>query len=178
MEKSGAKHAFKSEETVDSDSNEEEKERAYAIKKIKCEHIEELIEQGKKKEVEEIQVMVVPKVPAAVAEPLCPTPSKLVVLIFAGTQKPVVKASTTSSSMPVPASTMAQALKPAVQLTPAIKDPFMMRQFKLVDIEESGALIINQVMEISVGRFVGTQTQAQETADEHGDDNDESDSRV
>ncbi|KAG6898550.1 hypothetical protein C0995_009290, partial [Termitomyces sp. Mi166 len=48
MEKTGTKHAFKSKEIiVNSDSKEDEEERACVIKKVKHEHVEELV--GKEK---------------------------------------------------------------------------------------------------------------------------------
>ncbi|KAG6859979.1 hypothetical protein C0995_001024 [Termitomyces sp. Mi166 len=101
-EKTGAKCAFKSKETIESNSNEEDKEeRACVIKKIKCEHIKELIGKGKEKEVERMEAMVVSKAPMAMAGPLCPLPSKLTVVIFAGTSRPVAKVPITPSTVPV-----------------------------------------------------------------------------
>ncbi|KAG6883914.1 hypothetical protein C0995_011326 [Termitomyces sp. Mi166 len=47
-------------------------------------------------------------------------------------------------SKPAPA----KSVGPAVKGGSIFKDPFMVRQFKLVDMEESGALIINQATEV------------------------------
>ncbi|KAG6900899.1 hypothetical protein C0995_003098 [Termitomyces sp. Mi166 len=61
-EKTGAKHAFKYKETVDSNSDEEEEEeQVHVIKKIKCEHMEEPIRKGT----------------VAVAGPLCLAPVRV-----------------------------------------------------------------------------------------------------
>ncbi|KAG6900054.1 hypothetical protein C0995_004410 [Termitomyces sp. Mi166 len=65
----GAKRSFKLTELVDSDSNEDkEEDRVHIIKKIKCEHIEELTGTRKRKEIIELEdevEIVVPKTPAA-----------------------------------------------------------------------------------------------------------------
>ncbi|KAG6860448.1 hypothetical protein C0995_011041 [Termitomyces sp. Mi166 len=59
-EKTGAKGAFESSETVNSDSdNDNEEERVCIIKKIKWEHIKEPVEKGKRREVEKTQTTVV-----------------------------------------------------------------------------------------------------------------------
>ncbi|KAG6870508.1 hypothetical protein C0995_012524, partial [Termitomyces sp. Mi166 len=177
-ETTGTKHAFKSRKTVNSDSDKEEKERAHVIKKIKHELIDELVEKGKGKKVEKIQMMVVPKV--LVAGPPCSTPSKPVVLISTSTSKSIVKVSITPSTAPMtpvksvvpvkaPTFTVAPATKPAEQVT-VTKDSFMLRHFKLAGTEENGALIINQATEVSAERVVGTQTQVQEISDESSND--------
>ncbi|KAG6860145.1 hypothetical protein C0995_015223 [Termitomyces sp. Mi166 len=49
-EKTGAKHAFKFKETVNSNSNKDDKEeRVHVIKKIKCKHVKEPVGKGKRK---------------------------------------------------------------------------------------------------------------------------------
>ncbi|KAG6859991.1 hypothetical protein C0995_000772, partial [Termitomyces sp. Mi166 len=87
-EKTGVKRVFKSKETIDSNSDEEEeKERVHVIKKIKCKHVEELTDANKGTEVAELQVTVVPKTP--VVGPSCLV-TKPVVLILS-TQKSMPK---------------------------------------------------------------------------------------
>ncbi|KAG6887185.1 hypothetical protein C0995_000583 [Termitomyces sp. Mi166 len=170
-EQAGAKRPFKSTELVDSDSDEkEEEDRVCIIKKIKRKHVEELTGTRKRKEIieledEEIEI-VVPKTP--VAGPLCQT-SKPVVLV-PSMPKPIPKpiivlaspvagpstAPIVPSSAPKPAATAAlskfapvKSARPAIKGGFIVKDPFMVRQFKLAGTEESGALIINQVTEVA-----------------------------
>ncbi|KAG6887235.1 hypothetical protein C0995_016733 [Termitomyces sp. Mi166 len=57
MEKTSDMHTFKSKEIVKSDSDENKEKRGCVIKKVKHEHVEELIRKEKKKEVEKSQVM-------------------------------------------------------------------------------------------------------------------------
>ncbi|KAG6871005.1 hypothetical protein C0995_009077, partial [Termitomyces sp. Mi166 len=168
-EQTGAKRSFKSRELVDSDSDEEDEEdRVCVIKKIKWEHVEELTGTKKKKkiiELDEEAEIVVPKAP--VVGPLRPS-SKPIVLV-PSMPKPVPKpiivlaspiagpSTVPIASSSAPKSAAAAALSkpmPAKSAGPAVKggfvfkDPFMVRQFKLVGMEESGALIINQVTEV------------------------------
>ncbi|KAG6901238.1 hypothetical protein C0995_014803 [Termitomyces sp. Mi166 len=143
-EKTGIKRAFKSKETVESDSNKEQ-ERVCTIKKIKCKHIEEPTGTRKGKEVVKLQVMVVPKMPAC---------GGAFVPNFKANVPRVIAAA--SAPKPVPATSTA---KPAEKETSVIKDPFMMRHFKLAGTEESGMLIIDQVTEVSAGKVTGTATQ-------------------
>ncbi|KAG6860193.1 hypothetical protein C0995_014537, partial [Termitomyces sp. Mi166 len=75
-ERTGTKRAFKSKETVESNSNKEEEERVCVIKKIKCKHVKELTGAQKEKRV-------------PVAEPSHPT-LKLVILV-SGASKFVLK---------------------------------------------------------------------------------------
>ncbi|KAG6859593.1 hypothetical protein C0995_006835 [Termitomyces sp. Mi166 len=49
--------------------------------------------------------------------------------------------------------------KPAIKRGSVIKDPFIVRQFKLAGTEESGALIINQVTEVAAGKVASAVTQ-------------------
>ncbi|KAG6864721.1 hypothetical protein C0995_006144, partial [Termitomyces sp. Mi166 len=86
-----------------------------------------------------------------------------------------------SSSAPTPAAAAALSKPaPAKSAGPAVKggfifkDPFMVRQFKLVGTEESRVLIINQVTEVLVTQ--GT-LHSEESGDEDAEgDNDDSDS--
>ncbi|KAG6898769.1 hypothetical protein C0995_008427 [Termitomyces sp. Mi166 len=153
-EQAGAKRSFKSTELVDSNSDkEEEEDRVHIIKKIKHKHVEELTGARKRKETieledEEVEI-VAPKTP--VAGPSCHT-SKPVVLI-PSTPKPIPKliialaspvagpstAPIVSSSTPKPAAATAlskpapvKSAGPAVKGGFILKDPFMVRQFKLV----------------------------------------------
>ncbi|KAG6871353.1 hypothetical protein C0995_005691, partial [Termitomyces sp. Mi166 len=168
-EPTGAKRSFKSRELVDSDSDEEDEEdRVHMIKKIKREHIEKLTGAKRRKEImeldEEVEI-VASKIPAA--GPLCltskpivlvPSVSKFIPKLIVTLASPVAGPSTVpivSSSTPKPAAAAALFKPaPAKSASPAIKggfifrDPFMVRQFKLVGTEESGVLIINQVTEV------------------------------
>ncbi|KAG6899054.1 hypothetical protein C0995_007305 [Termitomyces sp. Mi166 len=168
-ETTGAKRSFKSRELVDSNSDEEEEEdRVCAIKKIKCEHVEELTGAKRRKEIMELDnevEIVAAKIP--VAGPLRPA-SKPIVLVpgtskfvpklivtlaspVAGPSTAPIASSSTSKlvaaaalSKPVPA----KSVGPAVKGGSVLKDPFMVRRFKLVGTEESGVLIINQATEV------------------------------
>ncbi|KAG6857980.1 hypothetical protein C0995_003613, partial [Termitomyces sp. Mi166 len=70
--------------------------------------------------------------------------------------KPVTAA---ALSKPAPA----KSVSPAVKGGSVFKDPFMVRRFKLAGMEESGALIINQVTEVPA-------TQGTLHSDESGDE--------
>ncbi|KAG6887767.1 hypothetical protein C0995_012984 [Termitomyces sp. Mi166 len=128
-EQMGTKRAFMSKEVVGSDSDEEQEERVHVIKKIKHEHIKEPIGASKGKETIELQTMVAPKMPMPTAA------------------VPV--------SQPAP---VKPADKSAIKGSSVIKDPFMVRQFKLVGTEESGALIINQVTEVAASKVASAVT--------------------
>ncbi|KAG6872029.1 hypothetical protein C0995_013779 [Termitomyces sp. Mi166 len=186
-EQAGTKQSFMSTELVDSDSDkEEEEDRVHVIKKIKCEHIKELTSTRNRKEIIELEndvEIVAPKTP--VVGPLCqfskpvvlvpsmpkPIPKPIIVLA-----SPVAGPSTAPivpSSVPKPAATAAfskpmpvKSAGPAIKGGSIVKDPFMVRQFKLVSTEESGALIINQATEVPA-----TQETLQE--EESSDKNDE-----
>ncbi|KAG6884988.1 hypothetical protein C0995_009652 [Termitomyces sp. Mi166 len=166
-----AKRSFKLRELMDSNSNkEEEEDRVCAIKKIKCEHVEEPMGTKRRKENMELDnevEIVVAKIP--VAGPSCPA-SKPIVLVPGASKfvpKPIVTlaspvagpstAPIASSSAPKPV--VATALSkpvPAKSVGPAVKggsifkDSFMVRRFKLASTEESGVLIINQATEVPV----------------------------
>ncbi|KAG6901311.1 hypothetical protein C0995_013822 [Termitomyces sp. Mi166 len=180
--KMGTKRTFKSTELINSNSNKEEEKRVCVIKKIKCEHIEELTGTRKRKEIiklkdEEVKI-VASKTPAAgplhlTSKPVVLVPSalksilKLIVVLLAS---PVAGPSTTlivPSSASKPAITAALSKPAPVKFAgPAIKgdfifkDPFIVRQLKLADTEESGVLIINQATEVAL---------TQETLDKNKD---------
>ncbi|KAG6869530.1 hypothetical protein C0995_002425 [Termitomyces sp. Mi166 len=173
----GAKRSFKSRELVDSDSDkEEEEDRVRAIKKIKCDHVEEPTGAKRRKEIMELDdevEIVASKIPAAA--------SKFVPKLIITLASPVAGPSTApiaSSSAPKPAAaaalskpTPAKSAGPAVKGGSIFKDPFMVRRFKLAGTEESGALIINQATEVPVTQ--GT-LRSEESGDEdaQGDDDD------
>ncbi|KAG6899245.1 hypothetical protein C0995_006511, partial [Termitomyces sp. Mi166 len=185
-------------ELVDSNSDEEEEEdRVCIIKKIKHEHVEEPMGTRRRKEIieledEEIEI-VAPKTP--VVEPSCQT-SKPVVLV-PSTPKPISKpivvlaspvagpstAPIVLSSVSKPATTAAlskpalvKSARPAVKGGFVFKDPFMVRQFKLVGTEESGALIINQATEVSLTQET-LQDEESSNEDKDKDGNDDEDSK-
>ncbi|KAG6873398.1 hypothetical protein C0995_016209 [Termitomyces sp. Mi166 len=170
-EQTGAKRAFKSKETVASDSNkEEEEERVCMIKKIKHKHVKELIGVSKRKEVG-LQMAVASKTPMAgplcsISEPvvLIPSMPKSVPKVSVVLTTPVAGPSTLQTILSSVPKTIATAPKPvsvmstgklAIEGGSVIKDPFMVRQFKLVGIEESGTPIINQATEVSSGKVAG-----------------------
>ncbi|KAG6858498.1 hypothetical protein C0995_016169, partial [Termitomyces sp. Mi166 len=183
-EPTGAKQSFKSRELVDSDSDEEEEEdRVHTIKKIKHKHVEEPTGAKRRKENMELDdkvEIVAAKIPAV--EPSCPA-SKPIVLVPGASKfipKPIVTlaspvagpstAPIASSSAPKPVTAAAlskpvpaKSVSPAVKEGSVFKDPFMVRRFKLAGMEESGALIINQVTEVPV-------TQGTLHSDESGDE--------
>ncbi|KAG6871635.1 hypothetical protein C0995_002054 [Termitomyces sp. Mi166 len=171
-EQMGAKRAFKSTEVVDSDSDKEEEERAHVIKKIKHEHVEELIGTSKGKEIIEFEdETVAPKTPMAgpshqTLKPvvfISSAPRSVSKLIIASAT-PVAGPSTAQivpSSAPKPTATapVKSADKLAIKGGSVFKDPFMVRQFKLVGTEESSALIINQVTKVAAGKLTSAATQ-------------------
>ncbi|KAG6883320.1 hypothetical protein C0995_012460, partial [Termitomyces sp. Mi166 len=158
-----------SRELVDSDSNEEEEEdRVCMIKKIKHEHIEEQTGAKRRKEIMELDnevEIVASKIPAAgplhpTSKPIILVPStskfvsKLIVLLASPVAGPsTAPISLSSAPKPVAAAalskpTPAKSAGPAVKGGSILKDPFMVRRFKLAGTEESGALIINQATEV------------------------------
>ncbi|KAG6871285.1 hypothetical protein C0995_006427 [Termitomyces sp. Mi166 len=197
-EQTGAKQSFKSRELVDSDSNEENKEdRVHVIKKIKHEHVEELTGTKRRKEIikldKEVEI-VAPKTPAAGPSCLTSKPIVLVPSMPKFVPKPVIVLASpvagpstmpiVSSSTPKPAAATALSKPaPAKSAGPAVKggfifkDPFMVRQFKLAGMEESGALIINQVTEVPA--IQGTlHSEASSDEDTQGDNDDSNDGDV
>ncbi|KAG6870089.1 hypothetical protein C0995_015290 [Termitomyces sp. Mi166 len=165
----GAKRFFKLRELVDSNSDEEEEEdRVHMIKKIKCEHVEELTGAKRRKEIMELDdkveivaakiPVVGPSRPSSKPIVLVPGTSKFVPKLIIMLASPVAGPSTApiaSSSAPKPVAAAAlskpvpaKSVGPAVKGGSIFKDPFMVRRFKLAGTEESGALIINQVTEV------------------------------
>ncbi|KAG6886765.1 hypothetical protein C0995_005002 [Termitomyces sp. Mi166 len=191
-EQAGAK------ELVDSDSDEEDEEdRVHMIKKIKCEHVEELTGARKKKEIieldEEVEI-VVPKTPVVgplhqTSKPIVMVPSmpkpvpKLIIVLAPPVAGPSTMPIVPSSALKPTAAAALSKPTPAKSAGPAVKggfvfkDPFMVRQFKLAGTEESRALIINQVTEVPATQ--GTM-QSEESSDEdaQGDDDDSNDGNV
>ncbi|KAG6887454.1 hypothetical protein C0995_015214, partial [Termitomyces sp. Mi166 len=107
-----------------------------------------------------------PKPIVALASPVAGPSTAQIVLSSA--PKP-----TTAMHISKPASVNSTS-KPAIKGGSVFKDPFMVRQFKLVGTEESGALIINQATEVAAGKVISIATQEtlqdKDTSDE--DDND------
>ncbi|KAG6871032.1 hypothetical protein C0995_008910 [Termitomyces sp. Mi166 len=159
-EQTGAKQSFK---------GEEEEDRVHVIKKIKREHVEEPTGAKRRKEIieldEEVEivapkaptvgpshqtskpVVVVPSAPKPVPKPIIALASPIAGPLTAPivlSSAPESAAAAAALSMPMPA----KSADPAVKEDFVFKDPFMVRQFKLVGMEESGALIINQVTEV------------------------------
>ncbi|KAG6859133.1 hypothetical protein C0995_011264 [Termitomyces sp. Mi166 len=200
-ELTGTKQTFKLTELVDSNSDKEEKEeRVRVIKKIKHEHVEELVGTRKGKQIIELEDLeeetVVSKTP--MAGPSCQTVKPMV--LVPSTPKPIPKpvivlassvagpstahivwssaskpAATKPISKPVP---VKSAGRPAIKGGFVFKDPFMVRQFKLAGTEESGALIINQVTEVTAGKDTSDKNDNnQDSNDNEGGkgDNDNSD---
>ncbi|KAG6869654.1 hypothetical protein C0995_001460, partial [Termitomyces sp. Mi166 len=166
-EPTGTKRSFKSRELVDSDSDkEEEEDRVHTIKKIKCEHVEEPTGAKRRKEIMELDnevEIVVAKIPALASPVAGPSTAPIA---SSSAPKPVAAAALFKRAP-------AKSIGPAVKGGSIFKDPFMVRHFKLVGTEESGALIINQVTEVLA-------TQGTLRSDESGDkdavgDNDDSD---
>ncbi|KAG6886670.1 hypothetical protein C0995_006025 [Termitomyces sp. Mi166 len=168
-EPTGAKQSFKSRELVDSNSDkEEEEDRVHAIKKIKCEHIEELTGIKRRKEIMELDnevEIVASKIPAAgpsrpASKPIVLVPSaskfvpKLIVMLASPLAGPSTAPIASSSTPKLVAAAALSKPAPAKSVGPAVKggsifkDPFIVRHFKLVSTEESGVLIINQVTEV------------------------------
>ncbi|KAG6887243.1 hypothetical protein C0995_016661 [Termitomyces sp. Mi166 len=165
----GAKQSFKLRELVNSDSNEEDEEdRVHMIKKIKCEHVEELTGARNKKEIieldKEVEIVVL-KTPVAgpshqISKPIVlisstPKPvSKPIIALALPVAGPSIMPIVPSSVLKLAAAAALSKPMPAKSAGPAIKggfvfkDSFMVRRFKLVGTEESEALIINQVIEV------------------------------
>ncbi|KAG6896583.1 hypothetical protein C0995_011223 [Termitomyces sp. Mi166 len=169
----GTKQSFKLRELVDSDSDkEDEEDRVCVIKKIKREHVEEPTSAKRRKEIMETFA------PDLKAHRLVPSTSKFIPKPIVTLASPVAGPSTApivSSSAPKPAAaaalskpTPAKSAGPAVKGGFIFKDPFMVRQFKLAGIEESGVLIINQATEVPV-------TQGTLHSEEFGDEDTEGD---
>ncbi|KAG6883890.1 hypothetical protein C0995_011379 [Termitomyces sp. Mi166 len=191
-EPTGTKRSFKSRELVNSDSDkEEEEDRVRTIKKIKCEHVEEPTGTKRRKEImeldDEVEIVaskipaVGPSHPASKPIVLVPSASKFVPKLIVTLASPLDGPSTApiaSNSAPKPVAAAAlskpapaKSVGPAVKGGSIFKDPFMVRRFKLAGMEESGALIINQVTEVPVTQ--GT-LHSEESGDEdaEGDDDD------
>ncbi|KAG6898998.1 hypothetical protein C0995_007498, partial [Termitomyces sp. Mi166 len=81
-----------------------------------------------------------------------------------------------TATMPVPKPVpVKSAGKLAIKGGSVIKDPFMVRQFKLVGTEKSGVQIINQATEVAAGKVASTLTQEtlqseEDTGDENNND--------
>ncbi|KAG6859433.1 hypothetical protein C0995_008599, partial [Termitomyces sp. Mi166 len=193
-EPTGTKQSFKLRELVDSDSDEEEEEdRVCTIKKIKHKHVEEPTGTKRRKEIMELDnevEIVASKIPVAgplrpASKPivLVPSTSKFIPKSIVTLASPLAGPSTApiaSSSAPKPVAAAAlskpapaKSVGPAVKGGSVFKDPFMVRRFKLVGMEESGALIINQATEVLATQ--GT-LHSEESGDEDAEgDNDNSD---
>ncbi|KAG6901051.1 hypothetical protein C0995_001403 [Termitomyces sp. Mi166 len=194
-EQTGTKQAFKSTELVDSNSNKKEEEKKVCvIKKIKHKHIEELIGTRKGKEIMELEdledEMVVPKTPAAGPLHQTKKPMVLISSMPKSVPKPIIALASPvagpSTAQIVPGSALKptaaahvskpvpvkSAVKPAVKGGSVFKDPFIVRQFKLVGTEESSALIINQATEVAAGKVTSIATQETLQSEDTGDKND------
>ncbi|KAG6886598.1 hypothetical protein C0995_006517 [Termitomyces sp. Mi166 len=174
-EQTGAK------ELVDSDSDKENEEnRVCVIKKIKREHIEELTGTKKKKEIieldEEVEI-VAPKAPTSwflaklVPKPIIVLASPIAGPLTAPIALSSAPKSAAASALSTP--TPAKPARPAVKGGFIFKDPFMVRRFKLVGTEESGALIINQATEVLATQ--GTMPSKDSSDEDMQGDNDNSD---
>ncbi|KAG6901398.1 hypothetical protein C0995_012462 [Termitomyces sp. Mi166 len=93
-EQMGAKQFFKSKEVVDSNSNEQEKERFCVIKKIKREHVKEPIGMSKGKEIIKLQKMVAPKMPMMGPSHQTLKPIVLIPSVSKSVPKPIVASAT------------------------------------------------------------------------------------
>ncbi|KAG6870225.1 hypothetical protein C0995_014487 [Termitomyces sp. Mi166 len=193
-EPTGAKRSFKLRELVDSDSDEEgEEDRVCVIKKIKHKHVEEPTGAKRRKEIMELNdevEIVVSKIPAAgplrpTSKPIVLVPSvskfvpKLIVMLASPVAGPsIAPIALSSAPKPVAAAALSKPVPtksagPAVMGGSIFKDPFMVRHFKLVGTEESGALIINQVTEVPATQ--GTLHNEESGDEDTEDDNDDSD---
>ncbi|KAG6870932.1 hypothetical protein C0995_009600, partial [Termitomyces sp. Mi166 len=146
-EPTGAKQSFKSRELVDSDSDKkEEEDRVRMIKKIMLPSMSKFVPK--------LIVMLAFPVAGPLTAPIASSSAL----------KP---AAATALSKPTPATSAG----PAVKEGSIFKDSFMVRHFKLVGTEESGALIINQATEVPATQ--GT-LHSEESGDEdaEGDDDD------
>ncbi|KAG6900985.1 hypothetical protein C0995_002962, partial [Termitomyces sp. Mi166 len=194
-EQTGAKQSFKSTELVDSDSNkEEEEDRVCIIKKIKCEHVEELTGIRQRKEIieledEEVEI-VAPKTPMAepsrqISKPVVvipstpkPIPKPIVALtspVAGPSAAPIVpdSASKPAATAPLSNSAPVKSTVSAIKGSFIFKDPFMVRQFKLVGTEESRALIINQATEVSATQETLQDEDSSDENDKDGNDNED-----
>ncbi|KAG6884433.1 hypothetical protein C0995_010312, partial [Termitomyces sp. Mi166 len=152
-EKAGAKRSFKLMELVDSDSDEEEEDRVYVIKKIKREHVEEPM--GARKNLFPSQLLLAGPSTAPIVPSSAPKPAAAAAL-----------------SKPMPA----KSAGPAVKGGSIVKDPFMVRHFKLAGTEESGALIVNQATEVPATQETLREEESSDEDNENGQgDNDNSD---
>ncbi|KAG6871271.1 hypothetical protein C0995_006532, partial [Termitomyces sp. Mi166 len=195
-EQTGAIQTFKLTELVDSNSDkEEEEERVCIIKKIKHKHIEEPTGARKRKEIIELEdevEIVVPKTPMAGPSCLTSKPMVLVPSVPKPIPKPIVASASPvagPSTAPIVPSSVSKpaaavpifkpapvksASKPAIKGGFVFKDPFMVRQFKLVGTEESSALIINQVTEVAVTQeTLQDEESSDEDNDKDGNDNED-----
>ncbi|KAG6885516.1 hypothetical protein C0995_009253 [Termitomyces sp. Mi166 len=189
-EQVGTKQSFKSMELADSDSNKEEEDRVCIIKKVKRKHVEELTGARKRKEIIELDKeveIVVPKTPVAgpshqTSKPIvlvssAPKPIPKLIIVLASPVAGPSTAPIVPSSAPKPAAATAlfkpapvKSARPAVKGGSIFKDPFMVRQFKLVGTEESRVLIINQATEVPVTQ--GT-LQSGESSNEDSNNNED-----
>ncbi|KAG6859997.1 hypothetical protein C0995_000703 [Termitomyces sp. Mi166 len=168
LEQMGAKRAFKSKETVESDSNEEQEEkRVQTVKK----NVKEPIGTNKEKEAVEMQMMVALKMP--MAGPSHPI-SKPVVLIPSA-PKSVPKAPIVSTTSVAGPSTLQSSAPKTIATAPKpVSVTLTVRQFKLAGTEESGMLIINQATEVSAGKVADAAMQETFQSDEDtGNKNDD-----
>ncbi|KAG6860313.1 hypothetical protein C0995_012811, partial [Termitomyces sp. Mi166 len=160
-EQMGTKRTFKLIELVDSDSDEEEEKRVHVIKKIKCKHVEELTGTRKRKEIieledEEVEI-VAPKTPAVglsclTSKPMVlvlsapkPIPKLIVALAFSVAGPSTASIVPSSASKPATAATLSKPVpvkfaRLAIKGGFVFEDPFIVRQFKLTDTEESKTL--------------------------------------
>ncbi|KAG6898471.1 hypothetical protein C0995_009587 [Termitomyces sp. Mi166 len=132
-------------ELVDSDSDKEEEDRVHVIKKVKRKHIEEPTGARKRKEMIELdeEFLAVPKpVPKPIIALASPEAGPSTVPIVPSSAPKPAAAAALSKPTPV------KSAGPAIKRGFVFKDPFMVRQFKLVGTEESGVLIINQAAEV------------------------------
>ncbi|KAG6859850.1 hypothetical protein C0995_002950 [Termitomyces sp. Mi166 len=161
-EQAGTKRSFKSMELVDSNSDkEEEEDRVCIIKKIKCNHVEELTGTRKRKEIIELEnevEIVTPKTP--VVGPSCQTSKPMFQALPAS--KPAAAA---ALFKPAPV----KSAGPAIKGGSIVKDPFMVMQ--LAGTEESGVLIINQVTEVLVTQETLQDEESSNENDEEDNDN-------
>ncbi|KAG6898386.1 hypothetical protein C0995_009789, partial [Termitomyces sp. Mi166 len=192
-DKGKAKALLEDSEQMDANDKEEEEDRVCMIKKIKRKHVEEPTGTKRRKEIieldEEVEI-VASKAPTAGPSHLTSKP----VVVVPSTPKPVPKpiialaspiagpltVPIASSSAPKPAAAAALSTPaPAKSADPAVKggfvfkDPFMVRQFKLVGTEESRALIINQATEVPATQ--GTMPSEASSDEDVQGDNDNSD---
>ncbi|KAG6886408.1 hypothetical protein C0995_008123, partial [Termitomyces sp. Mi166 len=188
-EQTGAKQAFKLTELVHSNSDEEEEEdRVHIIKKIKHEHIEELMGIRKRKEIIELEdeeVKIVTFTPDfKTHSPSSSSVPKLISKLVVALASPVAGPSTAlivldpaskpAAAVPVPTPAPVKSTVFVIKRGFIFKDSFMVRKFKLVGTEESGALIINQATEVAVTQeTLQDDESSDEDKDEDGNDNED-----